>query len=291
MARKKDILASSRKLKRRRVLLKAALGAGGFLVLSAAVSALFYIPAFRIKNIAVQGNSTLESGEIISAASRFLQGKYFGIFPKDNILIFPKEEISAGVAGDFGRIKEIAVDGDFPDSLLINITERKPTALFCGQLPTPSSETPNYNTLSNPPKSDLPAGRQASDGSGGGDCFFVDGDGVVFEKAPVFSDNVYVKFYGEKTGEREISGFGKMMDFVKTAQNGGVDIIKIVMEKDGLRKFYTSEGWHIMLNENDDFQIAFENLKLALEEKIKENRKYLDYIDLRFGNKLFYKYK
>ena len=273
MTKKRDILASSRRLKRKRILFRVALGATGFLVLFAAVSALFYISAVRIKNISVSGNSTLESGEIISAASGFLRGKYFGIYPRDNILIFPKEEISAGLAEKFGRIKKVVVEGDFPDSLLINITERKPTALFCGAQPEADSREEDFV------------------------CFFIDEDGIVFERAPDFSDNVYVKFYAESEDgvsekiPEKISGFKKMMKFTEAARRGGVDIMKVVMEKEGLRKFYISEGWYIMLKENDDFQTALENLELALEEKIKDSRKYLEYIDLRFGNKLFYKYK
>ncbi len=268
MPKRKDILASSRRLKRKRFLLKAAFAVGVFLVLFAVVSAMFYIPALRIKNIEIRGNSTLGNGEITSAVSGFLREKYFLIIPKDNILIFPKEEISVELMKKFDRIEKIKVIGVFPDSISINITERNPTALFCGK---------------NFPRS-LTSGELV--------CFFVDENGMVFEKAPLFSDNVYVKFYnGKKDGLKKINKFKDLMKFIEAALNGGVKIRKIVLEKEGLKKIYTSEGWYIMLNEGDNFQTAFENLKLALEEKIKDNRKYLEYIDLRFGNKLFYKYR
>ncbi len=282
MTEKGDILASSRRLKRKRILFRAALGAAGFLVSFAAVSALFYIPALRIKNIVVRGNSILESAEIISAVTQTINGKYVGIFPKDSILVFPKEKISAELAKKFGRIKRVSVKRGFPDSLSVTIEERKPTALFCQE------NKQNY------------AANFASKPGVGNEnvCYFIDQDGIVFEPAPNFSDNVYVKFYAEG-GEaasgagipEKISGFKKMMWFAEAARNSGVDIIKVAMAKERMKKFYSSEGWFIMLNENDDFQTAFENLKLALGEKIKDNRKYLEYLDLRFGNKLFYKYK
>ena len=50
-----------------------------------------------------------------------------------------------------------------------------------------------------------------------------------------------------------------------------------------------SDGFKIYFNRDDDLENAFVVIKTVLEEEIKEKRSRLDYIDARFGNKVFYK--
>jgi hypothetical protein len=47
----------------------------------------------------------------------------------------------------------------------------------------------------------------------------------------------------------------------------------------------------LILNVKDDYSRVFSVLKTVLENEIKDKAKDIDYIDLRFGNKVFYKYK
>ncbi len=228
------------------------------LFLLAGSAGLLYIPKFRIQKIPVSGNETLGAQEIISGVSDSLKGFRFVILPRDNILILAKEEISNSLLSAFPRVKNVSLDRNFPDSLAVTIIERRPAALFCN----------------------------------GEDCRFIDEDGFIFDEAASFSGNVYVKFYSE-IGEAEIgtiNNFKRIMDFANLVLEENIKITDIVLAEEGLRKFFTSDGWHILLNENDNIQAAFENLKLTLGQ-IKENRQNLEYIDLRFGNKVYYKFK
>jgi len=257
-----DILASSKKLKRKRIASRAGLFVGCFLVLFVGISALFYIPKFRIQKISIQGNAVLKNEEIIFNVLSSLNGKYFGILPRDNVFILPKAEVSSNLLAGFSRVKSVHLEKDFPKSLSVAIVERKPIALHCQDDEEKTS------------------------------CGFVDEDGVIFEDAPAFSDNVYVKFYNENGGKIEkIEWFDEMLNFSKLVSSNNIKIRKVVLEKGGARKFYTSEGWYILINENDDIEAVFGNLRLALEKQIKNNRRNLGYIDLRFGNKIYYKFK
>ena len=49
----------------------------------------------------------------------------------------------------------------------------------------------------------------------------------------------------------------------------------------------TNEGWSMTFDINSSIKDSIDNLKLVLNQKIKD-RKGLHYIDLRFGNKVFY---
>ncbi len=68
-------------------------------------------------------------------------------------------------------------------------------------------------------------------------------------------------------------------------------ITRVYIKEDNFFQLLTKEGWRILIDDKNEPQITYENLSLALKEKIKDKRKNLDYIDLRFGNKVYFKYK
>jgi hypothetical protein len=54
----------------------------------------------------------------------------------------------------------------------------------------------------------------------------------------------------------------------------------------------TSEGWRIFFNADISLSKEVDMLKVVLDEKVpNEKRSYLEYIDLRSDNKVFYKFK
>jgi hypothetical protein len=74
-------------------------------------------------------------------------------------------------------------------------------------------------------------------------------------------------------------------------KENGFDISKIILKDAGIREVYLKEGWYILLNDKNEPDQTFSNLELVLDQEIKEKRPKLDYIDLRFGKKVFYKLK
>ena len=62
-------------------------------------------------------------------------------------------------------------------------------------------------------------------------------------------------------------------------------------EQDRTVHAITRAGWEILLLEDTDPEAAYKNLELALEREIKDKIASLDYIDLRFGNRIFYKFR
>jgi len=53
----------------------------------------------------------------------------------------------------------------------------------------------------------------------------------------------------------------------------------------------TSDGFLLWINRDDDFAGVTKVLKTVLDEEIKDRRAELEYADLRFGNKVFYRYR
>jgi hypothetical protein len=266
MRDKKDILRTSRRLKKKRFFKKLSFFLLTPLFIFVSLIALFYIPYFKIKKISLEGNSSVDSEKIMANVSNYLAGKEFKIFPQDNFLILSKKEIVASLLKEFPRLKEVSLNKNFPDTISIKVKERNNEALFC---------------FSNKDEG----------------CAFIDEDGFVFDKAPYFSSGVYLTFLEEATSAWKSSfqvipeeQFKKLIDFKNLLAEENIKILQIIIKKEENYELQTNEKWRILLNEKNEAQITYQNLKLTLDQ-IKDKRKNLDYIDLRFGNKVFYKFK
>ena len=243
---------------------------GVVLVLIFVFAGLARISYFRIKNVAIEGNATLGSEELMSGVLGAMTGNYFLIFPKNNILLASSGEIETKILNDFPRVKSISISKNLPGSLSVKIEERKSTALLCRDAP--------------------PAG----------ECYFLDENGFAFEKSPYFSGNIFIKFTDERNVGNSVSDTGQLiseeqfkglMALIDSASGNGVEITDVVLKKEGIYNLNTQEGWKIILSERNDLKIAADNLRITLESKIKDKRPTLEYIDLRLANKVFYKFK
>ena len=73
-------------------------------------------------------------------------------------------------------------------------------------------------------------------------------------------------------------------------QDIGVKLIGIHTQKDGTNwRLVTSEGWQIVVDPTADLSAQVENLNQVLVNAIKGQRPHLQYVDVRFGNRVYYK--
>lgn len=273
----KDFLASSKKIRRKRLARKVLFFFALFFFFVFASAAFFSCYSyFTIKKISIEGNSSISADKILDKVSEYSSGKYFMFFPKNNIFLLPAQKITDNLYLAFPRIEVLSLRKNFPDAVFIKIKERTPEALLCADGEGPPSAV------------------------GGGGCAFVDGKGFVFEKAPYFSGDIFLKVLDEREENRQVElrkniisedEFKKLIEFKNLARKNDIKISSLILKKDNLYEFRTEEGWRILLNERNAPALSFENLKIALDSEVKEKRKNLDYIDLRFGNKVFYKFK
>lgn len=272
---RKDFLASSRKRRRKILILKTVVVFVIFVAVFAGVVAFFRIPYFQVEKIEISGNILISGDNLTNGIKTKLEGRYFGLFPKTNIFLIPKEEILTVLPQEIKRIKNITIDKEYFGVVAVKIEERSNAALFC--------EKEN--------------------------CAYVDENGFVFEKAPYFSGAVFLKLIDQKSLDKtptrpaggveeyigsnliEDSEFKKILEFAGLASEIGNGIAEIVLKKENIYEFYTQEGWKIILNDKNKPQSAYLNLVTALESNIKDKRTNLDYIDLRLGNKIYFKYK
>ena len=137
----------------------------------------------------------------------------------------------------------------------------------------------------------------------------MDKEGYIFDEAPFFSGDVYLKFYGKVDLKdnsplgSNVSGenFSKLASFIESLSNVGLKPAILYMEDSGdIKVLLTEENEgkepYIALKANADLQKLTENLELALNTEpllsdFKNKYSSLEYIDLRYGNKVYYRFR
>lgn len=266
---RRETLASSRKIKRKRLALRLFIYLVTVACLFTAFVAFFYIPKFKIKEIEISGLSEFNKDRLSIKFQEVTGNKYLGLFPYSNIFVFPEERLKSEVLSTYPEIKDIDFKFFFPEKVLTTASERGLFAVWCFKE---------------------------------GDCYFIDESGFIFKPAPFFHGGLFLKFFDERrdssSGEIEKGkqvipedDFVDLIDFTRLTAIRDISIYKIFIKDDGVYDLETSSGWHIIINNNNNPQETFQNLKIILEDQIKEDYVgKISYIDLRFGNKIFYKF-
>ena len=127
-------------------------------------------------------------------------------------------------------------------------------------------------------------------------CNFLDEAGFIFDEAPYFSGEVYFKFYGALPKD-----FAKFISFKQTLETMGLKPVALYVESDEDMRIFlstkssTSMGPEIIFNSSYDLEKTTENLQTALtteplQSNFRNKFSSLLYIDLRYGNKVVYKF-
>lgn len=225
-----------------------------------------------IQNIIIKGNSTVTTDKVDTIARGYLEGRYFFLFPKDSIFIYPQHSIEASVLESFKRIKEVSVSFKDFQSIVIEIKEREPDALWCDNAPVQN---------------------------GVGNCYFLDSSGVIFAKAPVFSGNIFFRYYGDVEGDPVGSAFlspdefSILRLFVLSLYELNISPVFLSIIGQDTMELYMEEGNKIIFGRRQNLSDVLSNLEsiLASDEFKDKGFSEIEYLDLRFGNKAYYKYK
>ena len=273
-----------KKNQRKIFLLKTLLGIFLVALIVGILSFITHSSVLAISKVSVSGNAVLSSEEIIQIATDNLSGNYLWIFPKNNFVIYPRGEIYRELISKFQRIESIAISTQDMNILEIRIKERKPFGEWCG--------TDGQIELS----------------SGDSNCYLLDENGFIFDNAPQFSGNAYVRFYGGISGDPigqnflNIKSFKQINDFAVNIHNVGLPVIAFSSSDNGDYQFYLNKDSNtkpevvgkITFDAKQDYDKAFVDLESVLNDSKtglmgKDGRYNFQYIDLRYGDKVFYK--
>ena len=291
---KRNVLNSPRilelkKEKRRTILNKILIFFICFLILFFFSAYLSNLKKINIAEIQINGNSVVDTKAIRQTVEEKIKGKYLWLFPKTNIFFYPQNDIKNELQKKFERLKDINLSIKNNKILEIFITERVAKYTWCGT---------EFAKLSEALLKE--------------ECYFLDDDGYVIDKAPYFSGNVYFRFYGLIDGLSDSANdplglyffkqnFKSLSSFKHVFTSIGLNPVALYVTNNGDVEVFLSKGIKsanepkIIFKMNADFQNILENLQTALNTeplKSKFKNKYgsLEYIDLRFGNKVYDKF-
>jgi len=243
-----------------------------FLILaSTAVYFLLFYQKFQVKNIIISGNEKAGSQEIENIVlnetnKKIISFLNFNIKSRSFFLADAKN-IKKQILDSFPMAENVKVNKNFPESIIVEVKERSPFAVFYSQ--------------------------------NNDDRFYIDENGVVFEQLQEFGQDMLAVrqltnsgsiFLGKKAVEKNIM---EAVLKIKKSLNEKfkIDIKEADISKSMRLDVKTGENWQIYfdLNKNSDIdlQITKLNLLLASEISLKE-RENLEYIDLRF-ERAYYK--
>ena len=286
----RDILTSPRveDMKRKRKKYRIRLSILLSILFVSVFGALAYFSGYSrvtITTITVSGNHIIDTSDIKNAVTADLSGRYMHLFSRSNALIYPKNKIYNDLVSLFPRIETLKIYRTGLNTLAIGLVERAGAYLYCGE-----TIPQNQNDV-------------------GEHCFFVNDNGYIFDKAPYFSGNVYFKYYmklpitGSPLGSQMLpkEQFQPLVNFIEKIKDLGFDPIYMQSQENGENVLYLNHqaggvSPTILFNMSNDLPTIFQNLRIAMDkpefaDEIHSKYDTLQYIDLRFKNKVLYKFQ
>lgn len=283
---------------------------GVFLASTGLISGVLGLEPINIAKIQIEGNSVVSSDNIESFIEDQVAGSYFSLFPKRNIFIYPENSIKQKALADFERLKEFELKREGLSAIAAKVKERKPYKVWCPPSSlgvSTSAPVEVENATSSPDNSEVHEEGIKEEVRGEdpskNNCYFLDKTGFIFDKAPSFTDKVYFKYYTIKPTESERSpkgekvlsdkNFIRVESFLNLLKKLDFKPVKIVHKQHNDYEIYLSSGGGIRFSLDQDLEEVAEALQVSLNSEVFEEKSLdqLQYLDLRFNNKVFYKFK
>jgi len=260
----------ARRLRRRIVI--ASFFSSLVLVLFISLVLLSWAPFMRISAVSLSGVRAADTEALEEAVWSELAGGYGYLFARSNIFLYP-QEIIADRLQNFSTIKTVTVQAKDFTTIEVEVVERQPTALWCGGSASSTS------------------------------CHFLDENGLAYAPAALYSGDAYQKYYGPLTDVGvEESARGQ---FLEPEQFHSLPVLVESLEKtiklsasavfvsqDDVRVVFVGDVAILFgLGDQGGGIIERLNLTLGAAPFTKHTLSDFEYIDLRFGDKVYYKLK
>src|SRR3989338_8939390 len=232
---------------------------------------LFFSNQFLIKNINIEGASEITQKQINKLLETTFNSKRFLILKQNKITNFPSAEFEKKLLFEIPKMKIASVETKSSGSLIIKVEERQQEGIWCA-----------YGSAEILPK-----------------CYFYDTEGVIYEEAPNSIRGSLIKIIKDGRISEAQLGSAVVDKILLEYIDNLIEILEVAHERPNYifiknnNDVYAgfSAGWEAQFSRDRDLLESVENLILILEEEIGSRINELEYIDLRLGNKAFYKWQ
>jgi hypothetical protein len=227
----------------------------------------------QVKSFDVVGVQALSQDQIKNVAASFISGNKFFFIPKSNIFLINKDKLATVLMAKFGRLENVDVGKEFLGGKIdIKVQERTSDFLWC---------------------------MSAQAGSPQDQCYFMDSNGLIFEKSdfvPMQGKSLSVIFRGILQGDPLKQNFAtpdKMknyVDLIGTLEAAKFDVNSINIESTDKGVTKTSVGDIVFDPQDQNLTLTAQNVIVLINDIKSKNPDVLfNYIDARFGTKIYYK--
>lgn len=229
------------------------------------VVGLTHLPFLQVREVQVLGQKTLASTTLASYIGEQIAGYYLFVVPKRNIFIYPKRAIADGLLLEFPELRAADVHAGNFHTIEAEVIEREPKALWCQ----------------------------------GSQCYLMDQTGVVYGYAE--GDDGFVSYRGPTEGDslprqylspEQFESLFALVDAVsQKLPESPVETVEVDTQLDA--EATLSNGFVLRFALSDAGGDVFERFTLALTSSpfAGHSLSEFQYLDLRFGDKLYYKLK
>ena len=226
---------------------------------------------FQLHDIEVRGAQTVNASQIREEVEAVMPYRFLFI-PTENALLIPRQEIVERIQKRFVGVRTATIRQPFfdADRIILEIQEREPSAVWCKE---------------------------------NADCYFVDREGIAFLEASTNHSFAQILVstpldisLGSQVAEQE--QLEPVLDFYEAVSQGnfaermGFSIVSLTSQPAEKLEALASEGWTLIFTAQEDLFWQATKARAALQEKVsKDDRTRLEYIDVRFGDQAFVKYK
>jgi len=222
-----------------------------------------FFEKFQISKITVLGNGKVQTSAVEKLISAGIEQRFWFVSSRSIFLVNPGK-ISRIILEKYPVIGSVEIKKQYFNALIVNIKERKPFVIFC-------EKTEN--------------------------CFFLDESSVAFEGvANIVEGFSIVRQFEEKEivlGKEVVKK--EIMEAISKIQKNFEENLKLKIEEFNISSserldVKTNENWQVYFSTAFDIDLQITKLNYLLEKELpKENRVELQYIDLRFKDRAYYK--
>jgi hypothetical protein len=234
---------------------------------------IFFSPYFSINKIEISGLEKISYDEMRFIIDEQIASQRFFVFSQDNIFIFDEKALQKTLDNKYS-LKSLKVDKSLPGIVRIFLEEKKPALI--------------WKTAEK--------------------FYLVDWDGAIIRE---ISQTEVSEYLGNQGGAKMAQVFDDSNSSVATKdkiltaevtrvindlQNNlpratGLNIVNLAIasRNDSTIKSLTSEGWTAYFSFINDLNAQILKLNAFMGEKNLEARKGLEYVDLRFEDRVYYK--
>jgi len=221
------------------------------------------VESLTITNVEVRGGETIQHSKVETTVKDMLDGTYLGLVPRRFAWFYPESDIRTSIES-IDRIHNIYVNRVSGTELSVTFDEYTPQALWC------MSDTSE-------------------------DCFFLDDTGYAFGHAPNLSGGSFIRFiqigqpatlHDSITSHDSFKAI-MMLTELLTQQNWFVSHVELGQDGDAFLQLVGGGEFKVTLTQSPEKTVENLFIVLGSDEFKHITPGNFQYIDLRYGNKVF----